>query len=209
MGQRTIACRIDDVEAGPDHGDARGPSGNAAAVGCGVDTERQSADDGDAGVAQRAGEILGVCHALCRCIAAADNGDRKPVEQRAVALHVEQRRRIRDLQQKLRIGFVAERDDMVCGVRQPAESAARRRLISTGGDRRGNLGAYVTLQLKAAGCEDLLWRAAGSEQLTDRRAAEAIDQRQAQPGFAGLRVSRLHGRLSSSNARRPPTARRG
>ena len=75
-------------------------AGQAAAMRGGVDAEREAGDDGQARLAQRAGERLGVALALRGGVAAADDGERGALQQLDAAARVEQRRRIGDLEQQ-------------------------------------------------------------------------------------------------------------
>ena len=72
------------------------------------------------GVAQRLREGLGVRHALRGRVAAADDRERRLVQQLDAALHVEERRRVGDLQQLARIAGIGERDDVVRRIFEPA-----------------------------------------------------------------------------------------
>ena len=83
----------------PTHGDAARGAREPAAMRRRVDAEREPAHDREPGVAQRLRERLGVGHALRGRVAAADDRERRRVQQLDAALDVEERRRIGDLQQ--------------------------------------------------------------------------------------------------------------
>ena len=79
------------VEPGP---------GQAAAMRRGVDAERETGNDGQAGFAQRACERLGICAALCVALRLPTMARRGTRQQLDAATSVEQRRWIRDLEQE-------------------------------------------------------------------------------------------------------------
>ena len=89
------------------------------------------------GFAQRTRKLFGVGDALSRAVAAADNGDSKLVEQGAIAFNIEQGRRVGDLQQQLRVMWVAEGDHMIGRVLQPFKRGASCFPIAAGGDCGG------------------------------------------------------------------------
>jgi hypothetical protein len=76
-----------------------------------VDAARQPRDDAEAGLAQRAREAFGEFHAGGRGVARADNGDQGPVQDRGLAAHRDERRRVVDHLQTLRVIRLAEADE--------------------------------------------------------------------------------------------------
>ena len=102
-----IARRINDVEPGADDGDAARRAGEPAAVRRRVDAEREPAHDREPRVRQRARESFGVRDALLGRVAAADDRERRRVEELDAAFRVQERRRIGGVQQRL--GIVGDR----------------------------------------------------------------------------------------------------
>ena len=76
----------------------------------GIDTEGQATDNGQTGRRQRASKGAGIDLALPRRIAAADDCQRRPIEQLRAAFDIEQNRWIRAVEQGLRIRGVSEGD---------------------------------------------------------------------------------------------------
>ena len=70
-------------------------------------------------------EALRVRDALLRRVAAADDREGRRVEELDAAFRVQERRRIGDVEQRLRIRRVAERDDVVRRVFEPVARLAR------------------------------------------------------------------------------------
>ena len=132
-GKRRVCLRIGIVDAGAEHRDGRALGREPAAVRRGVDALRQAGDDGQAGGAEAARELLRVACALGGCVAAADHGQRGPVEQFGAAVAVEQGRRVGDLQQQAWVRCVGQRDD-----RASRAARARRAHARPLGRRRRN-----------------------------------------------------------------------
>ena len=66
MGERLVARRVDAVEPGADDSDAAAGTGQAAAVGGSIDSQRQTAEDREAGIGNGKGESLGIGQAWRR-----------------------------------------------------------------------------------------------------------------------------------------------
>ena len=82
-------------------------------MGGGVDTQGLPADDAQAGTAECGSKAFGVGDALRCGIATADNGNGAAREKRALALEIQQRRRVRRIEQGARVVRISERDNMV------------------------------------------------------------------------------------------------
>jgi hypothetical protein len=177
-----MARRIYDIETGSDDGDAAGRARQAAAVCCGINADGKPADDGQAGVAQRFGECLGVRAALRGSAATAHNGERVVVQQCMAAFDVEQRRRIRSLQQRPGICGVGEGDDMVIAVFQPGGHRGQNLVAGAAGMYGAGdvLRNHPAKRGKTRG-KYLLRSTEGREQFSDGRIAYARDEAQAQP----------------------------
>ena len=179
--QGLVARRIDAVGAGADHGDRRAATGEGAAMRGGVDAQRQSADDGQAGAGQDGGEGFGGGFALLGGIAAADDRQRRPVEQFEAALDESQYRRIGGIEQRLRIGGVGKGDDVVARPGRPFERGVDLALAVVGQQPLGEGGADHGAQGAGAGGKNRFRQAEGLEQPAPAFAADAGNQRQAQP----------------------------
>src|SRR5208283_2753855 len=92
-GQRAQGRGVDAIEPARDRRHAAAGRGQATALGGGVDAAGEPAEDGPAGRRQGFGERLRVADSLRGGVAAADDGDRRAVEQLAPADVVEDRRR--------------------------------------------------------------------------------------------------------------------
>jgi hypothetical protein len=189
LGQRPVRRRIDDIDAGADDRDRRGLRGRRrerAAMGRGVDAERESTRDRPAAAGEIGGELRRVLAALARGVAAADDRERGSSEQFAPAAAVENGRRIIDLEQCGRVALVGERDQSVSrtGIeprQRPFDLAADGRIdpgCEALGERLGN----DAPQALERGVEDRRRQAERGEQRTDFAAARAVGQRQAEPG---------------------------
>src|SRR5258706_1743208 len=128
-------------------------------------------------------ESVGIAHSLRRGIAAADDGDRGRREALYVAARVENRRRIVDLQQRGRVRWIAECEELIAFALDPVE----RRLEEAPVRSRGNQAGYATV---AGALRDGMWRrrqyALGcsecGEELALRAGGDPRKQRQPQPG---------------------------
>ena len=111
LRQRAVAGWIDGIDASADDRDRRSVAvGIERSTMCrGVDAERQTADDRDARARQRTGEGFGVGDALLRGVAAADNRERRPVQQFDTPDRKQHGRGIRRVEQQPRILAVRER----------------------------------------------------------------------------------------------------
>ena len=110
VGERGVLGRIDARVAAAEHGDGAGRK--AGAVGGGVDAARQPGDDAEAGLAEIARDGLRELDAGGRGVARADDGDQRPVQDRGLAAHGDQRRRVVDHGEPQRIVRLAERDEL-------------------------------------------------------------------------------------------------
>ena len=135
--QSRVPLRIDDVDAAAEHRDRRSGAAQRAAVRGGVDAERKAARDRQAGVAERAREALGVGRSLRGGVAAADDCEPAAREQRGIAEHVEQRGRIGDLEQLLRVRGIGQGDDRAVGRLDPTERGVDRGGAVVGQDPLG------------------------------------------------------------------------
>jgi hypothetical protein len=189
LGQWPVRRRIDDVDAGADDRDRRGPRRRRrerAAMGRGVDAEREPARDRPPAAGKIGGKLRRVLLTLPCGIAAADDRERGTSEQFAPAAAIENRRRIVDFEQCGRVAGVGERDEGV-----PRTSIEpRQRPLDLAADGRIDLGCEAlgerlgndAPQVLERGIEDRRRQAERGEQRTDFAAACAVGQRQAEPG---------------------------
>jgi hypothetical protein len=96
---------IDMIVSSRQYGDGSGRQ--ACPVGAGINAARQARNDRKAGLAKLAREPLGEAHAAGRGIAGADDGNHGQLQHRHIALHGEERRRVADHRQPLRISGLA------------------------------------------------------------------------------------------------------
>jgi hypothetical protein len=189
LGQRPVRRRIDNVDAGADDRDRRGTRRRRrerAAMGRGVDAERESARDRPTAAGEMGGKLRRVLAALACGIAAADDRERGSSEQFAPAAAVENGRRIVDFEQCGRVAGVGERDQGVPRTsieprQRPLDLAADGR-IDLGREALGERLGNDAPQLLERGIEDRRRQAERGEQRTDFAAARAVGQRQAEPG---------------------------
>ena len=183
MRQRLVARGINTVEPGADDGHAGSGAGQSAPVGRRVDAERQPADDGEPGIRQGMGEGLGVAHALRRGVAAADDAEGGLVEQAALPLAIQHGRRIRDLEQGLRIVLVRQRHQAVAGLVEPFEGGVKLRGVGFGQQGIALGGREVGRQRVASGRQNGLRRTEGREQADQAGVAHPRNEGETQPGI--------------------------
>jgi hypothetical protein len=115
--QVAVFRRIDSILASGEHGD--GAFAKAGAMRRRIDAARQARHDGEASLAQAARKNLRQLHAGRRRIARADHGDRRHGERGQMATHRDERRRVIDHLQALRIAGFANGDErhaeVLCG----------------------------------------------------------------------------------------------
>ena len=78
-----------------------------------IDTQRQAADDAQAGLGQRPGKVFSGFDPGRRGIATANNGQARLVQKSGVAAHVEQAGGIGNFQQACRVIGVGEGQDVL------------------------------------------------------------------------------------------------
>src|SRR5438067_2332381 len=117
-----IARRVNHVDPSAKHRDGRGAACQAAAVRSGVDAEGKPGDDRQSGFAQRKRELLGIPGTLCRGVSAADDRNRRLLEEIDPATRIEHGRRIADLQERARVSVVRQGDDKVILLACPLQS---------------------------------------------------------------------------------------
>ena len=126
LRQFAVPRRVNPVAAGTDDGNRRAAAGKTAAMRGGIDAERQATDDGEARLRQRSRKRFGVGVALRRRVAAADDGDARPVEQLRAPLDVKKRRRIGGVEQAPRVFGVGQREDAVLRRLRPRQRCFNR-----------------------------------------------------------------------------------
>ena len=169
----------------------------------GVDAERESRHDRQAGGRERLRELARVRLALRRRVAAADDRERRPVQQRATPDEEQHRRRVADVEQRARIVGVVPRDDVMRRIVEPARRCVERVLR----DRceRGCATAGGTWRASCA--TDAPRIAAGSSNarssVTSARCGSALCASVAHASDAGRAPSASRARAATRYANRP------
>ena len=200
-----MACRIDEVGAGAQHGDRAGAAGERALVRGAVDAEREAARDGPARFRQRPRERPRVREAAGGGIARTDDRDRGAREHLAHADRVQQRRRVGRAQQLRRVVGVGHRDQVVVVGAGPVERTGDPALALgiAMAQRGGELRAGDVFEQAAAGLEDRVRQAEGLEQRACRDRADARRQREPQPAgeIVWIALCERHGVTAPSGVR--------
>ena len=84
-------------------------------MGCGIDSQRQAGNDVPASLRQRPGELPGIAQPLRCRVSTPHHGQAVPVQQGGVTQNVQHRRRVRGIEQDLRIIRVDQRQNVMTG----------------------------------------------------------------------------------------------
>ena len=143
-----VACRINAIGARADDGERRRVGPERAFVRGRVDAERQPRHNCQVGRGKRFRKFARVRLALRRCVPAADDRQRRTVEQRTPPDEEDHRRRMPDVQQCLRIVGVIPGDDVVLRIVDPARRRLERVLVHGGKHGRRNVSRHMPRQLR-------------------------------------------------------------
>jgi len=154
----------------------------------GVYAQRQAADHRQSGSTQGRRERAGIGEPLRRRVAAANDGQAPAVEQLDATAEVEQDRRIGAVEQSLGVVGVGQGEDAPAWFDGPIQRRVYLGACVMGVQRTRGTVADDGGQGAVAGGEDRIGQAEGVEQAALALAAQARDQRQAQPGAQSLCV---------------------
>jgi hypothetical protein len=167
-----VRGRIHAVGPGAGDRDRRGARVERAAVRGGVDALRKPRDDREARVGERARERLRVLDALRRALPAADDRERRRVEELEAPERVERRRRIGELEQRPRVVGVVPREQPVARLGEPGGRGVVERAIARR-EPRGGFAPGHALDARARRLEHALGRAERAQERDERRRGEA------------------------------------
>ena len=111
FGEGVVFGRVDVEDAATEDGEGSSAGGEGAAVGSGIDTASQAADDGDAGSCEAPGKAFRLAESVVSCVACADDGNSQAVCGAEAAAEEKETGRIVDLFEGGWIGVVVVGND--------------------------------------------------------------------------------------------------
>ena len=198
LAQGAVAGGIGHVRPRADDGDRSAAAAQRALVRGRVDAQREAGHDAQAGTGQAFRECLRIRPALRTGIAAADDGQARPIQQMGQPSNIKKQRRIGDPGQQFGIAGLAQRDGVVAGPGEPVQRRIEQAACRVGRrlQQRVRLGRrHVGGQCRNVGGEDGVRAAERRQQRGGRARSDAGGALQAEPGCQGRGSCRRCGKV--------------